>query len=231
MAITKTQFISDVELKLNQSQISDDTPLEKSHIAFVGSYFLNALVAEECNNKLRMGEQIPSVYVTRASIEVPEAEDTDEVDEDDQRIFVEIPEAITFNKDAGIIAVHTEELDEIKKADIQTMMLFRKMRFSKPSEQNLVYYRAGNKLFIEGFKAVDIPFTFILLDYVPKQDMVSLSDDDEILCSDLIYPSVVGSTVDELKRMLYGSQPDVANDGTDVKSTSYHLGIQKGGVE
>ena len=139
MAITKAQFIGDCELQVNQSAPSDDSELSKDHIAFIGSKFLNAFITEECNSKVRLGEQIPSVYVTRSTVEVPELEEVDEVDELDERIFVEIEEPLTLNNDAGILLVQTEEMDEIFKANIQSMQLFKNMRFAKPSAENLVY--------------------------------------------------------------------------------------------
>jgi hypothetical protein len=227
--MTKAQFISDVELKINQSAPSDDSELSKDQVAYIGSYFLNGLVAVECNSHLTHGQQIPSVYVTRATIEVPELEEEDDVVEANERIFVDTPAILTLNNDMGVLAVSTEDLTDIQKADIQSIQLFKNMRFSKPSAENLVYYRAGNKLFLYGIKAVDIPFSHIILDYVPQQDILTMEESDTILCSDLVYPSVVSATVDELKRQMYGTQPDVMNDGSDVKSTSYHLGIQKSG--
>ena len=211
---TKSQFISDVELQILQSSPSDDTEVSKEHIAFIGSYFLNAFIAQECNSKLARGEQIPSVYITRATIEVPEIESTDHVSDLDERIFVEIPEVLSLNNDGGVIV--------IQKVNIQSNQIFKKMRFTKPTADNLTYYRAGNRLYINGLTPTDVDFTYILLDYVPKQDLTSMSDDDNILCTDLVYPQVVGATTQEMIKMLYGTEQDVANDGQDVKAPRYH---------
>jgi hypothetical protein len=220
---TVAQLVSDVELQLNQGEISDDSSLDRRQIKFWLSNNLNALVANEINSKITRGEQIPSVYQKVDSLGISEDEESGEVD----RIFIELDEEVlTVNKDAGIVFVETDQRNQIDKASTETMTLFRNLRFSKPSETNLLYYRIGNKLYIEGLKSVDLPFESIYVWYVPKQDILSLEDTDEVLVSDLVLPELIGMTVQQGKLQLYGTQPDVANDGTDVKSVQYHTAIK-----
>lgn len=224
--MTKEQIISDVILQLTQGAPSDDLELEEDQVAFWVTYSLNMLVAIEINSKLAKKEVIPSVYIKKASCEVAEVEDTECTDDCLDRIFVELDDDIlTLNDDAGIIEVETDQGDLVKKASVETLSMYRHLRFAKPSEENLVYTHEGKKIYIEGLKAVDIPFDKLNVWYVPKQNLLELEDTDEILVSDLVAPQVIDLAVQRGKFELYGTQPDTANDGVDYKKTIYHTAI------
>jgi hypothetical protein len=209
---TKTEILSDIQLQLLQSAPTDDSELELSQIAFWVDQFLNALVTNEINSKLIKSEQIPSIYIKRESCIVGEVEDTECSDDCEDRIFVELEEdVLTLNKDWGIIRVETSEGDTI--------------RFAKPSENNLLYSRQGTKIFIEGIKEPDLNFDKINVWYVPKQNVSTLSDSDEVLVSDLVLPQLIQAVVEVGRHELYGTQADVSQDGQDVKSQNYHTAI------
>lgn len=227
MAITKAQLISDCELSLYAGTISDDAAVEKDQLSFWISYHLNNLVATECNEKLKRGESIPAIYQVRAALEIPELEALDDVDESDERIYCEMDnEILTLNSDMGLITVLDEEGEEIKKAGIQTLQLFKHMRFGKPTLENPLYYRQGLKIFLLGFKPVDIPFSLIQVFYVPKQSLLDMDDDEEVLCSDLVLPELIARVTQEGKLMLYGTQADQANNGVDDSKPVYHQQIK-----
>lgn len=226
--MTVQEFVADVELQLLQGAPSDDSELEHAQIKAWGTYHLNQLVANELNEKIKRGEQIPAIYQVRAALEVPTLEALDNIDEDDERIYCEMDEEIlTLNKDMGVITCLDEDGEELKKADIQTLQQFKHLRFSKPSSENPLYYRQGQKIFLCGFKPVDIPFSYIQVFYVPKQNLAEMEDTDEILCSDLVLPQVIAACVSQGKLQLYGSQQDVSNDGQDNKQQVYHTAIQR----
>jgi len=227
--MTVEQFVSDIELQAYQGAISDDAELDKRQIKFWGSYFLNMLVATECNSKIARDEQIPVIYKKRATCKVPEQEDVDCTDDCNDRVFVTLPEdVLTLNKDAGIIRVSTDEGDMVTKMSVETIDMIRYMPYASPSLENLVYYRQGQLLFVEGFKPVDLPFTELNIDYVPKQNLLELEDSDEFLVSDLVAPQLIAMTVDQAKRELYGTQQDQENDGQDNKKLQYHTAIKSG---
>lgn len=223
---TKQQLISDIELQLLQSAPSDDSELSKSQIAFWLSYELNGLVATECNEKLKRFEQIPSVYIKVANCQVPVTEDLPCGDDCADRIFVTLQaEVLTLNNDGGIVVIETDQRQQVHKASVQTLTLFNKMRFSKPSDENLIFYRVGNKIYIEGIKKPDIPFEELHVWYVPKQDVLSMANTDEVLASDLVLPELMNRVVQRGKLELYGTDADQENDGVDYKQPSYHLNI------
>jgi hypothetical protein len=224
--MTKQQIISDVILQLTQASPSDDLELEEDQVAFWVTYSLNMLVAIEINSKLSKRESIPSVYIKKASCKVAEVEDTECTDDCADRIFVELEDGIlTLNDDAGIIEIETDQGDMVKKASVETLHMFKHLRFAKPSEENLVYTHEGSKIYIEGLKAVDLPFDKLNIWYVPQQNLLDLADTDEVLASDLVLPQVIDLAVERGKFELYGTQPDTENDGVDYKKTMYHTAI------
>lgn len=225
---TVKEIVSDVELQLYQGAISDDAEVEREQIKFWISYHLNQIVATELNEKVKRGEAFPAIYQVRAALEVPELEETDDVDETDERVYVTMDEEILdLNKDAGVIAVLTEENDECKKATIGTILQFKHTKFGKPSLDNLLYYREGQKLYIYGFKPSDVPFATIQVWYVPKQNLREMEETDEVLCSALVLPQVIAAAVETGKHQLLGSQADHENDGAEKVSPVYHQQIRR----
>ncbi len=219
---TKKELISETILQVTQSSPSDDLSLDERQIAFWATYVLNSLVATEVNSKIERGENIPAIYIKTAQCEPMEVEDNDCSDGCQDRIYAELDEEVlVVNKDSGIVRVITDEGDLITKGFPQTMDMLRYMPFAKPSLENPIYYLQGTKVFVEGFKAVDLPFNKLHISYIPKQDVSTLDDDDTVLASDLVLPQLIGSLVSIAKQELYGSMPDQANDGVDVKQPNY----------
>ena len=226
MAISKKKFVFDVLMQISQASPSDDIEVSEKQVAFWGSYELNRLVATEINSKIAKGEPIPAIYIKRTELEVAELEEEDGVDESDERIFVTLDEEpLTLNKMSEIVLVQTDEGDVVKRSDIQTVQYLKDLRFAKPSLENLIYYRQSTNLYIEGFKSVDLPFNKLFIFYVPKQDLMSLGDDDEILVSDLVLPDVISATVQRGMLELYGAKADVSNDGSGAVENQYHSTI------
>lgn len=219
---TKAQIIDDVILELTQSQPSDDLELENSQVAYWIQVHLNQVVANELNQKLARKEMFPSIYI------VPEACEllTEETEYGDDRAYVQLTkDVLTLNNGMGIIQVWDDDDLEIKKADIQSLALFKNMRFSKPSVSNVLYSAEGSKIYFPGLKAVDVPFSQVNVWFVPKQDIMNESDDYEVLISDLSLPILIDLAVERGKRQLYGTTADDKNDGSDVRPTFYHTAI------
>ncbi len=225
--MTKKAIIDDIFLQLTQSNPSDDLALEYTQFAQWLDYYRNLVVTTELNAKVDAGEMIPAIYVTRQACIVSDLEEEDCDDECEDRISFDLEnDVMTLNHDGGIIMIQTDEGDQVLKAgDISKITLFRNLRFAKPSEENLVYYRQGSKIYIEGFDSVDIPFDKFNVWYVKKQDLASALDATEVLASDLALPQIIAAVTQAGKQMLYGTQVDEANDGVDKKDMVYHTAI------
>lgn len=227
MAITKNKLLSDLTLSLNQSDLSDDSPIELSQLAYWASNTLNDLVRKEIYGEMKNGNGIPPIYIKHADgLELSE-ETVVDIDDDKQRIFTELEEdVLDLPKDAGIVLIQDYDRNQIYSSSVENNNLLNKMRFAKATSDNKIYYRQGKKIFIEGFKTADLEFNPISVSYVPKQDLLTMDDTDEVLISDQLVTVLSNLLVAQGKRMLYGSKSDDNSDGADNKPQFYHLGIQ-----
>jgi hypothetical protein len=222
----KSELIDDTILAITQSAPSDDTEIEKEQIAYHASSILHSLIKNECDAEIRAGRSIPPIYISFQDCEDIEEEDSDCQSDCVDRLYIELTdEVIDLRNDEGLVRVITDEGDQVKKVSIGMLSTLKKLRFSKPSMENPLCYRQGTKIYIEGIKKPEIPFNFLTVFYVKKQDIQSLADTDEVIVSDLIRPILISQLAEKLKTQMYGTQPDQQSDGTDVKALQYHRAI------
>lgn len=223
---TKEKLIGDIILQLTQANPSDDLQLEEEQVAYWIEYYLHDLIRREIVDAKKKGEQIPPVYIKR-DIELTLTEETiDGIDDKKQRFYLELPqEVIDLPRDGGIIRILDYDFNLVHMTSVEDLEDLRHLRFAAPSPENLVAYREGKKIFIEGIATPDVEFNPFICSYVPKQDVIALDDEDEIIITDQLVPILIDLCVQRGKLELYGSQPDTANDGTDVKQTQYHTAI------
>jgi hypothetical protein len=221
---TKQQIISDIIAQLTQGSPADDLELEEDQVAFWINVYLNQLVATECNEKLKRSQSIPNVYIKKVFSEAGSFEEDEDSIQD--RVYIELEdEVLALNNGGGVLRVQVDDGTIVNRASVQTMNLFSAMRFAKPSQTNLLYTQEGNRIYIEGLKEVDIPFDLINIWYVPKQDVLSLSDSDEVLVSDLTLPILIQNCVETGKLQLLGTQIDTENNGNQDITPVYHKQI------
>jgi hypothetical protein len=220
---TKKTLRDDIFLQLTQAAPSDDLELPSSQVDYWVDVTLNALVANEINEKQKRGQFIPNVYIKKENLSAGEFEDSNEND----RVYFELTDdVLVINNGGGIIRVITDEGDIVNRASVQTLNLFNAMRFAKPSEQNLLYTQEGSRLYVEGLKQSDIDFDSIEVWYVPKQDILNEDDNYEVLVSDLTLPMLIAEVVAIGMRELYGTQIDKENDGMPGTNPVYHQQIK-----
>jgi len=225
--ITKEKLIGDIELQLNQGAPSKDSELEYDQIAYHINIMLNDLKAREIDNELKKGNQVPPYYVSRQVCNQLSPEAVACIDDSEERTYFAITEEVldTFD-DNGIVQVLTDEGDEVYKASLQLMPTFRKMKYTKPSPELLLWSRQGdNNIFVEGLNPSDLDFNKIMVYYVPKQDVIAMADSDEIIVSDKTLSYLIERVVDVLKSQMYGTSSDKTNDGVDPKDVLYHRAI------
>jgi len=226
MAITKEQILSDIQLQLLQSSPSDDSALELSQLAFWTSYHLNELVRREITAELKKGNIIPPIYVLREEALVITEETVADIDDKDQRMWVELDnDVLDLPRDRAIVNVYDYDLNLINKTSLEELASIKHLRFAAPSSENVLHYRQGKKIFLVGFNTPDLEFNEIIVDYIPKQDLITMDDEDEVLISDQLVPVLVDAVVQRGKLELYGTQPDESNNGRDNKAPVYHTQI------
>lgn len=160
------------------------------------------------------------------------SEETSGVDDHYERMYFDLTgEVVDLWDDSGIVRVLAIAEDDSKgyifchKVSNETIDMFEALRFAKPSDENLVWYRLGTRVFVQGLNTSDIEYNSFFVDYVKRQDILAMADADIVNVTDLILPELINRVVQRGKMQLYGTQPDVANDGNDTKSTQYHRAI------
>lgn len=231
--ITKEKIIGDVELQLTQSMPGQDLELEQTQIALWISNVRNALVAQEIQALIRKGKQVPPVYISREACKQLTEELTDCVEDTDdgtkQRFYFALSQQVVdAEDDGGIVQVYTNELDQIQRTSLALLPMFEAMRFTKTSSQNVTWSRQdGDRIYIKGFKESDVDFNKIIVFYVPKQDLLTMADTDEVTISDLLLPVLIEQVVQIGKLELYGTQSDTENDAKQGIQPVYHRQIQE----
>jgi len=224
--ITKTRLISDIILQLTQGVPTDDFTIEELQVAQWLDYHLNDLIKREITDHIKTGMSIPPIYIIRETGLTMTEEAVIDIDDHDQRFYLTLTnEVLDLPKDSGVVKVLDYDLNLIHKTASENLEVLRDLRFAKPSTENVLYYREGKKVFIEGFNTADVDFNDLIVFYVPKQDILSMADGDEVIISDQLIPVLIDMCVQRGKLQLYGTQPDTSNDGVDRKQVQYHTAI------
>lgn len=224
--ITKAKLLDDIELQLLQSAPSDDSELSKVQVAQWVQYHLHDLIRREIVGEMSKGNMIPPIYIIREDGFELDEEAVVDMEDDRQRMWVELAnDVLDLPKDSGLVQVLDYDYNLISKASLEKMNLINSLRFAKSSPKNLLYFRQGKKIFVEGLQTSEISYTPIIVDYVPKQDILALADTDEVIISDQLIPVLIDLCVQRGKLMLYGTQADKESDGIDYKQTQYHTAI------
>ena len=151
--------------------------------------------------------------------------EADTADHNQRMYFDLVGNVVDLFNDAGVVRVLTDEYDFVHKASLDTLDMFKHLRFAKPSTETLVWYRSGKRMFIEGLTTDEIYDNTFIVDYVQKQNILSMLDTDEVRISDILLPALIDRVVQRGKLQMYGTVPDVSNDGADVKQQMYHTAI------
>lgn len=230
--VTKEKLIGDVELRLTQAAPSQDLEIEHRQIAFWLTNARNALVAQEIEQELKKGNQVPPWYSVRDTCKQMTEEEVDCIDpgEDGKnaRYWFELSQpVIDVRDDNGIVQVLTNEMDEVYKSNLSLIPMFANMRYTKPSSQIISWSREGELIYIKGFKVSDIDLNEIIVSYVPKIDLEELADEDEVAITDVLLPILIDLAAEIGKKELYGSQGDTTNDAVQDQKPVYHTQIQQ----
>lgn len=226
MGILKGNLVSDIEAGILQGAPSDDSELEREQITQWVNDNLHDLVRREILGEQAKGKIIPPIYVFRENDLELQEETVSGIDNIKQRLFVELEnEVLDLPNDGGLVRVLDYDLNLILKTSVEQLESLRDMKYARPGVNNTLHYRQEKKIFIEGFNTADIDFNPIIADYVRKQDVLAMEDDDEIIITDQLIPVLRNLCIQQGKLQMYGTQVDKTNDGVDYKDPSYHLSI------
>lgn len=212
MAATKDQLISDLILRISAGKPSDDLELERSQVGFWLTQAGNAVVKAYLEKKLSTGEPIDSFFLERIETKVLITESAS-VGDEPTRVYINLPkEPIELFDDAGVVRVRTSEGSRINKTTLGEFDMISEMEFSRPSIENLVYYRENKKIVVSGIPEAMVPEIGINVWYVPKLDLECLVEADTVKIPDDLLIAVMEAAEEVGRRQVYGPQ-DLANDG------------------
>jgi len=227
--ITRNELLSDIELRVNQGVISDDSELDRRQVAAWATDVLNAIVAAECNAAIKSGLPVPPIYITRETSKTLTSESVPEVDDNKQRMYFSISgKVVDLEEDGGVLSVTDSELNPILATSTYMLHTIRQMRYTAPSTDLPTYYRQGSTFFIEGLQPSDEDLNAFTVHYVGFQDVSAMADTDYLTVSDSGMQALKAALTDIAMKELYGSTPDVASDSVDRKEQLYHQAIKNG---
>lgn len=193
---------------------SDDTNVDKEYVMYLLATTRDAFAKGYLDKSSAVGMPIDSSYILREWLYPSEVEEKDNVDAEDERLFVELTNPpLDIIGDRGVVEVTTDEKIPVLKAQMQNITMFRDLRFSKPTSENLVYYRHGKKIVIEGMSSKNVEEDLFIVDYVPALGATTLADATEMYVPDALVPGIM----EQVTRMLadqLGIPMDAENDGT-----------------
>lgn len=210
--MTKDQLISDVILRLTKGKPSDDLELERSQVAFWISIARDFVLKRYLEKRLTEGEPIDNTFIFKDTCKELNIE-SDFCLDDCNRIYAILSKnPLDLSDDLGVVRVRTNDGQRVDKTDISAVDMIMEMEFCKPSVENLVYYREGQKLVIMGVPESMKDLVYITAWYVPKEDLSCLAETDEVnITPDLLMP-ILDAAEEIGRRQLFGPE-DLENDG------------------
>jgi hypothetical protein len=210
--MVKEKLISDIELRLAGGEISDDRRVPRRQISHWLDIVRDRLVQDELNKSLSDGDSILGSYLEPPD-EALEIEQDDAAHLDDPRYYVTLTKTpLTIQGDRGIVKVLTSDLEPVLKTNIAEVDIVKRLHYAKPTINNPLYWRRGNRLYLEGVSSrIKNDYTIDVY-YVVSYGNNSPEEDEDFKISDQLVPLLL-DLVEETARREYQIPPDIENDG------------------
>jgi hypothetical protein len=216
--VTRNTIISDVELRLTRSKISDDFEVTRSQISHWVDTARDEIVRDHLKRAISRKEPIPRYYVELDS-PVDKALLTETIGlKDTARYYVTLAfTPLSLQHDAAIVAVMDQTASEIKQINHEQSTWIGALTHSAPTAANPTYYREGNNLFLQGITPGDATTPYVNVYYVKALSGASIADTVELSIEpEFLKPltdAVEALALDELDRQRF---EDTKNDGTQA---------------
>jgi len=212
--MTFDYYISDIESRLTANKPSDDLELSREQIAYLLAVTRDGLVKQRLDQKLMAGLQVDPTYLITEEFETAEIEDLEVLSDCKDYKYIELSKyPLSLIKDMGIVEVTTQDYDSITRVDQHHLTTMRKMKFTKPSPDNMYFWRKNKKLYIEGLKNSTLNLTQFVVTYVPSYSESIPEENEEFL----IEPDLASAMLDTVTQIL-ASQigiHDITNESVD----------------
>lgn len=211
--ITKQKLVDDIILRVTQGAPSDDLELEPSQIAHWFDLVAPTFLSDYLERIRGRGDDFDPILVEIEDNKTGVVENVTMLDDCNDRVYITTTKQIfEISNDLGLIRVIDAEGAVVNKVTLSNLDTVNKMRFSKPSRENMLYTRIGSKIYIHGLNPKHIGLTQFSVYYIPKIDISSLDPEDQVKLPDKLI-GLISETVEEMaKKELYGSDIDLEND-------------------
>lgn len=196
---------------------SDDTQVDKEYVMYLLAQNRDAIAKQYLDKLIQAGLPIDSQFITREACKVLSQEARACVEDADERLYFNlINRPLDLIRDSGVVEVTTDENIPVLKAQLQNITMYRDLRFSKPSPENLVYYRHDKKIVVEGLSHKNKASDEFIVDYVPALASETLAATNDLHLSDALTPALL-DTVSKMLMEYLGKPIDRENDGVTPK--------------
>lgn len=196
---------------------SDDTQVDKEYVMYLLAQNRDAIAKQYLDKLIQAGLPIDSQFITREACKVLSQEARACVEDEDERLYFNlINRPLDLIRDSGVVEVTTDENIPVLKAQLQNITMYRDLRFSKPSPENLVYYRHDKKIVVEGLSHKNKASDEFIVDYVPALASETLAATNDLHLSDALTPALL-DTVSKMLMEYLGKPIDRENDGVTPK--------------
>ena len=205
--MVKEVLISDIELRLAGGTLSDDFPVSRRQIGHWLDVVRDRLVREEIETT---SEVNPECWDSDRNLDILEEDVTNE---ENPRFYVTLSKIpLSTVGDRAVVKVETTDRQTIHKTTLAELTYINRLHFAKPSIDNILYYRSGIKLYLEGATARIASDYNIHAYYVAAYTSSSPAESDEFKISGALIPMLL-DTVEEIARRESQTKQDLENDG------------------
>lgn len=209
--MTKNQFISDIILRITEGKPSDDLELEPRQVAFWLDMVLGSLVKQSLDTKLlsKKGE-IENSYIKWEKDLVLSTNTLDSRTD----FYIDLcDEPMNLWRDRGVIRVNTDDGDWVDKMKMSEIDNISKLRFARPTLQNIKYTRVGKRLYFYGPTVDTYQIVKFDVAYVPQiNSLEELGDNDQIYVGEDLLPQIAEEVEKIARRQIYQSSEDLQNN-------------------
>lgn len=212
---TKGELISDIELRLSGGKPSDDFEIERPQIGHWLDVTRDGLVKTMLDIQINKYGTVDDYYIVREVCNLAVEEAIDCVDEEYEKMsFTLVHTPMSLRKNMGIVKIVTDEYNLVYPSNVIDINMVSDLPFSKPADDNLVYYSEKNKITVEGLNKNDISDPTFIVYYIPQYNNADIAETDEFLITD----DLLGILLDEVEvigRRELGIPQDIENNGQD----------------
>lgn len=211
--MTKAQLISDVMLRISGGKPSDDVELEESQVAFWIDQILGSLIKEVLDAKLKKGESIDASFLEHEDQLTPILDSKSWMDVQNSVYLPLCKVPISLYRGGEIVYLETQDGKSVDRSTRQKLGFLKSLTFSKPSLENLIYHREGDRIYINGLDENNLDFAVFNIWYVARPDLLtSLANEDEVKMSEEM-PALLAEAVTNLAKAQVAGPSDYENDG------------------